>query len=79
MRNANPNSTHSRIDDPQTPIGRVTPCAPVLRQQSGALGTARTTKGGQTTVRVRAIDWEQPTNNDFLLVSQFSVTGVPWE
>ena len=33
-------------------------------------------KGGQTTVRVRVIDWEQPANNDFLLVSQFSVTGA---
>ncbi len=42
----------------------------------GALGTARPTKGGQTTVRVRVIDWEQPANNDFLLVSQFSVIGA---
>jgi type I restriction enzyme R subunit len=47
----------------------------------GALGTARPAKvgegkGGQTTVRVRVIDWEQPANNDFLLVSQFSVTGA---
>ncbi len=33
-------------------------------------------KGGQTTVRVQVIDWEQPANNDFLLVSQFSVTGA---
>ena len=24
---------------------------------------------------MRVIDWEHPTNNDFLLVSQFSVTG----
>lgn len=32
--------------------------------------------GGQKTVRVRVIDWEQPANNDFLLVSQFSVTGA---
>ena len=42
----------------------------------GALETARPTKGGQTTVRVQVIDWEQPANNDFLLVSQFSVTGA---
>lgn len=42
----------------------------------GALGTARPTKGGQTTVRVRVIDWQQPANNDFLLGSQFSVTGA---
>ena len=32
--------------------------------------------GGQRIVRVRGIDWEQPANNDFLLVSQFSVTGA---
>jgi type I restriction enzyme R subunit len=33
-------------------------------------------RGGQKTERVRVIDWEQPANNDFLLVSQFSVTGA---
>ena len=33
-------------------------------------------RGGQKIVRVRVIDWEQPANNDFLLVSQFSVTGA---
>jgi type I restriction enzyme, R subunit len=49
---------------------------------SGGEGVRRTvegvsgSKGGQTTVRVRVIDWEQPANNDFLLVSQFSVTGA---
>jgi type I restriction enzyme R subunit len=32
--------------------------------------------GGQKTERVRVIDWELPANNDFLLVSQFSVTGA---
>ena len=31
--------------------------------------------GGQTTERLRVVDWEHPENNDFLLVSQFSVTG----
>ncbi|HRC44006.1 MAG TPA: type I restriction endonuclease [Nitrospira sp.] len=31
--------------------------------------------GGQKTERVRIIDWENPAANDFLLVSQFSVTG----
>ncbi len=31
--------------------------------------------GGQKTERVRVIDWENPAANDFLLVSQFSVTG----
>ncbi len=32
--------------------------------------------GGQKPERVRIIDWENPENNDFLLVSQFSVTGA---
>ncbi len=32
--------------------------------------------GGQKVERLRVIDWEQPANNDFLLVSQFSVTGA---
>ena len=32
--------------------------------------------GGQKTERLRVVDWEQPANNDFLLVSQFSVTGA---
>jgi type I restriction enzyme R subunit len=31
--------------------------------------------GGQKTERIRVIDWENPTNNDFLVVSQFSVVG----
>ena len=32
--------------------------------------------GGQKTERVRAIDWEQAETNDFLLVSQLTVTGA---
>jgi type I restriction enzyme R subunit len=32
--------------------------------------------GGQKAERVRVIDWQNPANNDFLLVSQFSVTGT---
>jgi type I restriction enzyme R subunit len=32
--------------------------------------------GGQKTERLRVVDWQQPENNDFLLVSQFSVTGA---
>ena len=32
--------------------------------------------GGQKTERLRVVDWEQAENNDFLLVSQFSVTGA---
>ena len=33
-------------------------------------------RGGQKTERMRVIDWEQPAQNDFLLVSQLSVTGA---
>jgi len=33
-------------------------------------------RDGQKTERVRVFDWEHPKNNDFLLVSQFSVTGA---
>ena len=36
---------------------------------------ADTKGGGQKTERVRVINWENPAANDFLLVSQFSVTG----
>lgn len=32
--------------------------------------------GGQKTERLRVVDWENPASNDFLLVSQFSVTGA---
>ena len=31
--------------------------------------------GGQRTERLRVVDWETPANNDFLLVSQLTVTG----
>lgn len=33
-------------------------------------------RGGQKTERLRVIDWQNPEANDFLLVSQFSVTGL---
>jgi type I restriction enzyme R subunit len=33
-------------------------------------------RGGQKTERLRVVDWEQSASNDFLLVSQFSVTGA---
>jgi len=33
-------------------------------------------RGGQKTERLRVVDWENPANNEFLLVSQFSVTGA---
>ena len=32
-------------------------------------------QGGQKTERLRVVDWGHPENNDFLLVSQFSVVG----
>ncbi len=32
-------------------------------------------RGGQKAERLRAVDWENPEQNDFLLVSQFSVVG----
>jgi type I restriction enzyme R subunit len=32
--------------------------------------------GGQKIERLRVVDWEQPQNNDLLLVSQLSVTGA---
>jgi len=32
--------------------------------------------GGQKIERLRLLDWENPDNNDFTLVSQFSVTGA---
>lgn len=32
-------------------------------------------RGGQKTERVKVIDWQNPPANDFLLVSQLSVTG----
>ena len=31
--------------------------------------------GGQCTEPLRVVDWEAPANNDFLLVSQLTVTG----
>ena len=37
----------------------------------------RETKGDVVLVsRLRVVDWEHPANNDFLLVSQFSVTAA---
>jgi type I restriction enzyme R subunit len=44
-----------------------------LRSTSAQRGEGN---GGQETLRVQVIDSEQPANNDFLLVSQFSVTGA---
>ena len=46
-----------------------------LGEGAGGEGSRRDV-GGQRTERVRIIDWENPAANDFLLVSQFSVTGA---
>jgi type I restriction enzyme, R subunit len=37
---------------------------------------SRRESGGQRIERVRVIDWDTPAANDFLLVSQFSITGA---
>jgi len=47
-----------------------------LLKEGIPISVADPQRGGQRTVRVRVIDWEHPANNDFLLVSQFSVTGA---
>ena len=39
------------------------------------LGGDAREQGGQKTERLRVVDWQTPENNDFLLVSQFSVVG----
>ena len=52
-----------------------TQCTPLpLGEGAGGEGSRRDI-GGQRTERVRVLDWENPAANDFLLVSQFSVTG----
>ncbi len=38
--------------------------------------TGRGSGGGQKVERVRVFDWSNPAANDFLLVSQFSITGA---
>jgi type I restriction enzyme R subunit len=53
--------------------------SPGLRPPSPAPASEGDGRGGQKTERVRVVDWEHPANNDFLLVSQFSVTGARWE
>ncbi|MBK7355656.1 type I restriction endonuclease subunit R [Propionivibrio sp.] len=40
------------------------------------LGSDAREHGGQKAERLRVVDWEHSENNDFLLVSQFSVTGA---
>ena len=47
-----------------------------IKGEGGGDDASRRDSGGQRTERVRVIDWETPAANDFLLVSQFSVTGA---
>lgn len=47
-----------------------------LLKEGIAVSVPDTRHGGQKTERLRVVDWEHPDNNDFLLVSQFSVTGA---
>jgi type I restriction enzyme R subunit len=62
------------VAEKDSPSGRAE--LPLRSNVPGGATTRPYQKGGQTTVRVQVIDWEQPANNDFLLVSQFSVTGA---
>jgi len=43
---------------------------------TGSGNDGRKNVGGQKVERLRVVDWDNPANNDFLLVSQFSVTGA---
>jgi type I restriction enzyme, R subunit len=47
-----------------------------LLKQGIALSVAEKEGRGQEPRRLRVIDWDDPANNDFMLVSQFSVTGT---
>ncbi len=47
-----------------------------LLKEGTAVSVPDHERGGQKAERLRVIDWDEPQNNDFLLVSQFSVTGT---
>jgi type I restriction enzyme R subunit len=36
-------------------------------------------RGGQSKVRLRVVDWDQPKENDWLAVTQFKVKGVLYD
>ena len=48
----------------------------LLLKEGIKISTPDKQRGGQKTERLRVMDWGDPANNDFLLVSQFSVTGA---
>ena len=48
----------------------------LLLKEGVSVSVPKANGKGQEPVRVRVIDWENPAANDFLLVSQFSVTGA---
>ncbi len=64
-------SVPDRKPEPQPSPNASRPSSPALLP-----GGEGSRGGGQKIERLRVIDWEQPENNDFLLVSQFSVTGA---
>ncbi len=46
-----------------------------LMKEGIKVSTPDRVHGGQKTERLQVVDWEQPLNNDFLLVSQLTVVG----
>ena len=48
----------------------------LLLKEGIKVSVADRERGGQKVERVQVVDWANPANNDFLLVSQFSVTGA---
>ena len=47
----------------------------LLLKEGITVSVADSECGGQKAERLRVVEWAHPENNDFLLVSQFSVTG----
>ena len=54
---------------------RVSIRSPEPSPQPSPKGRGSRKDGGQELIRIRIVDWENPANNDFLLVSQMTVTG----
>jgi len=48
----------------------------LLLKEGVKVSVADREHGGQKSERLRVVDWEQPEQNDFLLVSQLSITGA---